>query len=95
MITQTNRHQTFDPQGNLLAEEVVVVDVTAEAVQYDLHARARQALTVNGAFLALSAPTNAQTLAQVKALTRECSALIRLLIAVDGARDLLVESTDV
>lgn len=95
MITQTNRNQTFDAAGNLVAEEVVQVDITAPSVQYDLHARARQALAANATFLAIPAPTNAQAVAQVKALTRQTNALIRLLVAVDGARDLLVESTDV
>lgn len=41
--------------------------------------RAQTALTTNTTFLALASPTNAQTLAQVQALTKECSALIRLL----------------
>lgn len=95
MILRTDRNQTFDGQGNLVAEEVVDVDITAPSVRYDLHARARQALTANAAFLDVASPTNAQTLAQVRRLTRECSALIRLLLAVDGADDLLVESTDV
>ena len=45
-----------------------------------LRARAEQALTINADFLALANPSNAQTLAQVKALTRECSAVIRLLL---------------
>lgn len=66
------------------------VDVTAQAVTYDLHAKARAALDANAAFLALSSPTNAQTLAQVRRLTRENSALIRLIIG----SDLLVENTD-
>lgn len=48
-----------------------------------LEAKARAAITGNDAFLALATPTNAQTVAQVKALTRECSALIRLLLRGD------------
>lgn len=42
--------------------------------------RATTALTTNVAFLGLASPTNAQTLAQVQTLTKECSALIRLLL---------------
>lgn len=45
-----------------------------------LAARADSALTANAAFLALASPTQAQTLAQVKTLTKECTALIRLLL---------------
>jgi hypothetical protein len=46
----------------------------------DLREKARTALALNDAFLALASPTNAQTLTQVQRLTRECSALIRLAI---------------
>ena len=49
-------------------------------VQQTLLDRAQTALTVNDTYLALTAPTTGQTLAQIKALTRECSALIRLLV---------------
>lgn len=40
--------------------------------------RARVALTANATYLALGSPTNAQNLAQIRLLTRECSALIKL-----------------
>ncbi len=52
-----------------------------------LLAKAATALTNNAAFLAVASPTNAQAVAQVKALTRQVNALIRLV-----GRDLL--STD-
>jgi hypothetical protein len=42
---------------------------------------ARQALGVNRAFLDLASPTNAQTLAQVKHLTRVANGLLRIELA--------------
>lgn len=44
-----------------------------------LRTQAAQAITANRAFLAIASPTNAQTLAQVKALTRQNTAIIRAL----------------
>lgn len=87
-VFRTDRHQTFR-DGQLIAEDVVQVDVTEDAVAYDLAGKVRAALDVNAAFLAIASPSNAQTLAQVRALTRETSALIRLLARqVDGLGDL-------
>lgn len=89
MISRTDTNEVFQ-DSVLVSSEVVIVDITAESIEFDLHDRARTALTANAAFLALTTPTTAQTLAQVKRLTRECSALIRLLIGAD----LLAENTD-
>ena len=47
-----------------------------------LASRARAALIANATFLALGSPTNAQTLAQVQLLTKECNGIIRLLLGV-------------
>lgn len=49
-----------------------------------LRDKAQQALAVNDAFLALASPTNAQVVTHVQRLTRENTALIRLVI---GALD--------
>lgn len=50
-----------------------------------LRQRAEAALQANRNFLALTSPTNAQTLAQVKALTRQNNGLIRMLLnRLDG-----------
>lgn len=50
-----------------------------------LRIKARQALTANSQFLANQSPTQAQVLAQVRMLTRENTALIRLALgAVDS-----------
>jgi hypothetical protein len=47
--------------------------------------KALLALETNRTFLGLTSPTNAQTLAQVKSLTRQNNAIIRLLLnKLDG-----------
>jgi hypothetical protein len=54
----------------------------AAANQETLQSRSEAALAANTTFLALASPTNAQTLAQVKTLTKECNALIRLALGI-------------
>lgn len=46
----------------------------------DLRSKARAALSSNAAFLAIASPNNAQTAAQVKALTRQMNGVIRMLL---------------
>ncbi len=46
----------------------------------NVESRVAQALATNSDYLALASPAAAQTTAQVRALTRECSSLIRLLL---------------
>jgi hypothetical protein len=46
----------------------------------DLQQKATQATAANVAFLANATPTNADIVAQVRRLTRECNGLIRLLL---------------
>jgi hypothetical protein len=66
------------------------VDVDDAAVNADhLVSRALGALASNASFLGLGAPTNAQVLAQVQALTRQVNALIRLRL---GHTDTIADS---
>ena len=68
----------------ILAAEQATQDAeaTRNANADTLRARAQAALTANATFLALGSPTNAQTLAQVQLLTKECNGIIRLLLGV-------------
>ncbi len=45
-----------------------------------IEAKAEQALAANATYLALTTPTVAQNTVQIRLLTRECNALIRLLL---------------
>lgn len=60
----------------------VDTSVTSAANTNTLQQRAQAALAVNATFLAIGTPTNAQTVNQVQTLTKECSALIRLLLGL-------------
>ena len=60
------------------------VDVNADTIRE----RAGAALTTNADFLALGSPSNAQVLAQVRALTRQVNGIIRLtLVRLDDISD--------
>ena len=80
------------PSGLLLDDGTFVPvdqvpDETPEgnANRESIKAQAKNALESNRDFLALQSPTNAQTLAQVKALTRQNIGVIRLLLnELDG-----------
>jgi hypothetical protein len=68
-------------EAALEAEPVRVAEfekVTANRAT--LQQRAQAALTANGTYLGLANPTTGEAVAQVARLTRECSALIRLLL---------------
>ena len=56
-----------------------------------IETQARTAYTNNRAFLAIATPTNAQVLAQTKALTRQVNALIRLVAATDLLSDPVID----
>lgn len=71
--------ETRDGTGKLVATTVKARDVDGENGD-TLRTKAAAALVANANYLALVTPTNAQVAAQVAALTRECTALIRLLL---------------
>lgn len=81
-ILRTDKNQIFQ-NGQLVSEQTVNVDVTADAVTYDLHTRIRQAYLANRTFLAIETPTNAQLSAQLKSLTKQMQGVIRLVVAQD------------
>lgn len=65
----------------LAAEQAANDAAAAQAANADtIRNRAQTALTTNATYLALASPTNAQVIAQVRALTMECNGLIRLLL---------------
>lgn len=77
---------TWTPRAKTPAELAAATTTTNTAT---LEAKARAAIIANGTYLALAAPTNAQTLAQVRALTRQMTALVRL-----SLRGGLLDNTD-
>lgn len=82
------RYRVTNAQGAVIGEDVEQILAGRELNEQDIRAKAAQALTVNATFLAIASPTAAQVTTQVQRLTRECNALIRLMIgALDDAAD--------
>jgi hypothetical protein len=72
--------ETWDGKGNLLATtQVDGTDITAAVNSAAIIQKIAAALTANQAFLAKSAPSNADVVAQVKVMTRELNAILRLI----------------
>lgn len=63
------------------AQQSAAVEATRTGNRGTLEDRARAALAVNRDYLALANPTAAQQRAHLAALTRECTALIRVVLS--------------
>lgn len=55
---------------------------TPQANAIDLQSKADNAIDANNTFLAIASPSNAQAITQVQRLTRENTAIIRLLLGL-------------
>lgn len=62
------------------AQTSIAAAATQRTNETTIRDRAEQALAANRTFLALPSPTNAQVVAQVKALTRQNNGIIRLIL---------------
>jgi hypothetical protein len=83
LVRETDRVKVYEIRevdGTLVCTSEEPILTVEENNAATLRDRARQALQANAAYLALAAPTNAQVAQQVGRLTRETSAVIRLLL---------------
>ena len=87
--TTANTYTVFDGNGAQVSQRAATAQDLAAAAQLDIASnqativsRANAAITANATFLALGAPTNAQVVAQVQLLTRECNTLIKLALGL-------------
>lgn len=77
---RVRRYRVLDDAGTPIGADEETVPTVAEVNVATLTRRAQVALAANAEFLTLATPTAAQNAAQVKALTRQVSALARLLL---------------
>jgi hypothetical protein len=83
-ITRNDVDEVYSPDGTV-TRTPVTRDVTAAVNADALRQAAADALATNRTYVGLATPTAAQTTAQVKALSRQVNALIRLALGqLDG-----------
>lgn len=75
----TQRAYTTQENTDANARQAVITD---DANRASLQTKATNAIATNNNFLAIASPTNAQAVAQVQLLTRENTAIIRLLLGL-------------
>jgi hypothetical protein len=82
---QTTIHTYNKNTGQWVPQTIEVSQTPEEINAAAIRDAATTALADNRTFLAIASPTNAQTLAQVKALTRQINGLVRLILdRLDG-----------
>lgn len=79
-VIQNDLDQEWTREGQLVSQTPVARDITGRAVANDIRTKGLAAITANQTYLALASPSTAQNTAQIRRLTRECTALIRLLL---------------
>jgi len=84
---RVRRYRILDDANQEIGTDEETVRTPGQVNETTMRNRVAVALTANATYLALATPTNAQTTAQVQRLTRECSALIRLLVGLLDTTD--------
>ena len=73
---------------------MAVTTTTQRTATTALLAKANAAIGANVTYLAIGAPSNAQALAQTRALTRQVNALMRLVAGMYGDHNRLADGAD-